>query len=263
MLELCPAACFTAWRRRLHPNCCMQSVWCLRKALRDTAGKTAAPGHCEMHTGSSCLKQLQLLPWQTPFPPFPLGNRVSSDAHLPNLHPEKAKHWAARPHPRRGSGTRNGTDRRQSHCLDVVGRLFSFLSSEVEVQALCVYTTCSRNSVWTNVWVSALLSHNRRTGVGGRVNWCKQQLCSLSYHTWDVVWSVRKLVWILSVELWWVLDYSLSPNAHYFAKRVALQSERITNFPFLPLFTSWHWLALVFTDMGGLVASFPFTSSYF
>lgn len=125
-----------------------------------------------------------------------------------------------------------------------------FLSSEVEVQALCVYTACSRNSVWTNVWVSALLSHNRLTGVGGRVNWCKQQLCSLSCHTWVVVWSVRKLVWILSVELWWVLDYSLSPDAHYFAKKVALQSERITHFHFylcslLGIGLHWFWLIWV------------------
>lgn len=91
----------------------MQSVWCERIAERGTAGKISAPGQCETHTGSSCLKQLQLLPWHTTFPPFLLRNRASSDAHLPKLHLEKAKCRAAQPHPRCGSGTRDGTDRRQ------------------------------------------------------------------------------------------------------------------------------------------------------
>lgn len=167
MLELCPAACFAVWRRRLDPDCCVQSVWCVRTASRDTAGNISAPGLREVHTGSSCLKQLQLLPWQTTFPPFPLGNRASSDAHLPNLHPEKAKCRAARHRPRRGSGTCDGMDRRQAHCLDVVSSLFSFLSSEVEVQVLCVYTACSRNSVWTNVWVSLLSCLT--------TNWCSRE----------------------------------------------------------------------------------------
>lgn len=92
---------------------CVQPVWCMRITERGTPGKASAPAQCEMHTGSSCLKQLQLLPWQTTFPPFLLRNRASSDVHLPNLHLEKVKHWAARPHPWRGSGTRDGMDRRQ------------------------------------------------------------------------------------------------------------------------------------------------------
>jgi len=66
---------------------------------KDAAGKISAPGHHEMHTGSSCPKQLQLLPWQTAFSPFLLRNRASSDAHLLKLLLEKEKCWAAQPDP--------------------------------------------------------------------------------------------------------------------------------------------------------------------
>lgn len=58
MLGLCPAAFFTVWRRRLDPDCCVQSVWYVIIALRDTDGKVSAPGHREMYTGFSYLKQL-------------------------------------------------------------------------------------------------------------------------------------------------------------------------------------------------------------
>lgn len=63
--------------------------------------------------------------------------------------------------------------------------------------------------------------------------------------------------------LWLSFGLYLSPNARYVCKRAALQVKEV-HFPFLPLFMSWHWLTLVFTDLGGrgVVASFCFTSSY-
>lgn len=90
-----------------------------------------------------CLKQLQLL-WQSVFPLFLLGNR----GQIPNLHPEKAKHWSAWAHPQHDSGTWDGMDRGQTHSLDVV--------------RFCVQLVT--NSVWKNVWVSAFLSQN--------ISWC-------------------------------------------------------------------------------------------
>lgn len=148
----------------------------------------AAPGQCETHTGSSCLKQLQLLPWQTTSP-FLLRNRASSDAlpfsdDLPNLHVEEAERRGAQPQPRRGSGTRDGTGRRQVPELtaQILWADFSPFCLQ-KWRSKYLYSLQQQLSRDKRVGVSAFLPHNKPTGVVGRVNWCKQQLYSLSYLT--------------------------------------------------------------------------------
>lgn len=144
------------------------------------------------------------------------------------------------------------------HC----GQIFSFLSSKVEIQALCVYKACSRNSVWTNVWVSLLscLTINVPVYLGRWIDASSsfilcpttpEMLCGPLGRRWEFC-------------QWPLVNFGLFPFSwcSLLWKECCSASERITYFPFLPLFMSWHWLALVFTDMGGLVTSFSLTTSY-
>lgn len=126
---------------------------------------------------------------------------------------------------------------------------------------LCLYSLLQKVRMDKLVGVSPLSSHNEPTGVVGRVNWCKQQLYSLSYHTWDAVWSIRKSVRNLSVAFgeFWTIPFLLILIT---LVREWLYKWKNNSFSIFVLFMSSHWLTLVFTDMGGLVASFSFVFSY-
>lgn len=239
---------------------CVRPLQCVRIGKRDTAGKISSPSRHEMNTGSSCLKQLQLFPWQTTFPAqaylvmhtFQTCIVRKQSAQWPGAIPSVAEaHGMAR-----AGGTFLWS--LLGHCEQA----FLLLVFRGESPStLCLYSLLQKLRMDKLVGVSPLSSHNEPTGVVGRVNWWKQQLYSLSYHTWGAMWSIRKSVRNLSVAFgeFWTIPFLLMLIT---LVREWLYKWKNNSFSIFALFMSSHWLTLVFTDMGGLVASFSFVFSY-